>query len=53
MAALALLLVITLAVAHWLLEPLLELLLAPLELTGLPWLLMLAGVWLLAGGQQE
>ena len=49
MAALALVLLITLTAFHWLMAPLLRAALVPLELSGLPWLLLALGAWLLAG----
>jgi hypothetical protein len=49
MAALGLLLLITDALCHWLLEPLLALGTWLLNLAGLPWLPLLLLGWLLAG----
>ncbi len=49
MGALLLVLLITVAAGHWLLEPLLHLALAPFQLEALPWLALAAGAWLLAG----
>jgi hypothetical protein len=53
MAALLLTLVIILAVLHWLLEPLLHGLEAPLQLQWMPWLALGLGAWLLAGAGGE
>lgn len=53
MAALGLLLLITSALCHWLLEPLLAIGTALLNLTALPWLVLAVGVWLLAGRPQS
>lgn len=49
MAALALVLLITLTAFHWLMAPLLHAVLVPFELHGLPWLLLVLGAWLVAG----
>lgn len=49
MAGLALLLLITLGLSHWLLLPLLAAGTWLLNLTALPWLLVALGAWLLAG----
>lgn len=49
MAALALLLLITTALCHWLLEPFLALGTWLFNLALLPWLLLGVGGWLLAG----
>jgi hypothetical protein len=53
MAALVLVIAITLGAAHWLLEPLFHGLLAPLQWQWLPWLLLGVGAWLLAGPLRE
>jgi hypothetical protein len=53
MAALALVLLITLTAFHWLMAPLLRAVLVPLELYGLPWLLLAMGAWLLAGNTND
>lgn len=49
MAGLGLLLLITLALGHWLLLPLLDAGTWLLNLTALPWLPLALGAWLLAG----
>lgn len=49
MIALALVLTLLLGLHHWLLEPVLELSEALLELRGLPWLLLAVGASLLSG----
>jgi hypothetical protein len=49
MAALALMVLLAVAVFHWTMEPLLQLLPALMELTLLPWALLALGLWLLAG----
>jgi len=49
MAALGLLLLITDALSHWLLEPLLALGTWLLNLAFLPWVVLALGAWLLAG----
>jgi hypothetical protein len=49
MAALALVVLLAVAVFHWLMEPLLRVLPALMELTALPWLLLGLGLWSLAG----
>jgi hypothetical protein len=49
MAALALMVLLAVAVFHWMMEPLLQLLQALMELTFLPWALLVLGLWLLAG----
>ncbi len=49
MAALALMVLLAVAVIHWLMEPLLQLLPVLMELTFLPWALLALGLWLLAG----
>jgi len=49
MAALILLVSLALAITYWLMSPLTALLRPLSELHGLPWLLALGGVWLLAG----
>lgn len=49
MAALILVLVVSLAAIHWLIGPLLHGLQAPLELQWLPWLMLALAAWLLAG----
>lgn len=53
MAALLLLLLATLAVIHWCLEPLLIVLQSPFQLRGLPLLLLALAIWLLAGADAE
>ncbi len=52
MAALMLVLLITLVAAHWLMEPLLHALLGPFEFGWLPWCLLGLGGWLLAGNER-
>ena len=49
MAALALMVLLAVAVFHWMMAPLLQLLPALMELTLLPWALLALGLWLLAG----
>ncbi|MEB3307937.1 MAG: hypothetical protein VKK98_07290 [Cyanobacteriota bacterium] len=49
MAALTLLVLISLAAFHWLMAPLLSVLLGPLELHGLPWLGLVLLGWMLSG----
>ena len=49
MIALLVLLALLLGLSHWLLEPLVQLGTTLLELTWLPWLVLLLGAWLLAG----
>lgn len=49
MAALGLLLLITDALSHWLLEPLLAVGTWLLNLAALPWLMLAVAGWLLAG----
>ncbi len=53
MAALALVLLITLTAFHWLMAPLLHAVRMPFELHGLPWLLLALGAWLLAGNGND
>lgn len=53
MAALLLLLLTTLAVIHWCLEPLLIVWQSPFQLRGLPLLLLALAIWLLAGADAE
>jgi len=49
MATLVLMVLLAVATFHWMMEPLLQLLPALLELTLLPWMLLALGLWLLAG----
>ena len=49
MGALVLMVLLAVAVFHWMMEPLVQLLPALMELTLLPWVLLLLGGWLLAG----
>lgn len=49
MAALGLLLLISLAISHWLFEPLMAIGRSLFPLAALPWLLLALGAWLLAG----
>lgn len=49
MAGLALLLLITLAISHWLLEPLLTVATGLFTIGGLPWMVLGLGAYLLAG----
>ncbi len=49
MASLALVVLLAVALFHWLMEPLLRVLPAVMELTALPLLLLGVGLWLLAG----
>lgn len=53
MAALLLVLLITLVASHWLLEPWFQPLQWLLELRALPWLALGLGAWLLAGPQRD
>ncbi len=49
MGALALVVLLAVAVFHWLMEPALQVLSGLMELSALPWLLLALGLWLLAG----
>jgi hypothetical protein len=49
MGALALVVLVAVAVFHWLMEPALQVLPGLMELRPLPWLLLALGLWLLAG----
>lgn len=49
MAALALAVCLAVAVFHWAMEPLLQWVPSVMELTALPWLALVLGLWLLAG----
>ncbi|MFZ0406978.1 MAG: hypothetical protein WAM11_02545 [Cyanobium sp.] len=53
MQALLLLLLLTLALSHWLLEPLALLLRPLLTLSWLGWGLLVGLIWLFAGDQRE
>jgi len=53
MAALLLLLLISLAAIHWLIESWMHPLQVLLELDWLPWLAAAAGTWLLAGATHD
>ena len=53
MAALMLVLLITLVAAHWLMEPLLHALLGPFEFTWLAWGLLAVAAWLFAGNERS
>ena len=51
--ALLVLMALLLGLNHWLLEPALQLISNGLELRILPWFVLLALAWLLAGGSRQ
>ena len=53
MGALLFTLLIILAAIHWLIEPWLQPLQGLFEIHGLPWLLLAAGAWLVAGSSRD
>lgn len=53
MAALVVIVMVSLALAYWLMSPVSAALTPLVELQPLPWVLLLVGAWLLAGRPQD